>query len=510
ISPVNHGVLIVGWDDNKTVTGGTASPGQSTGAWIVKNSWGNQWADNGYFYVSYEDTRFLSSVSVFPERLQKSEIDTLYMYDKLGMTTSYGFREEVAYGLAKYEAPRNHFINKIGTFINTSGSVIDVEIYDDFDGDTLTNILATSTGNFCKFPGYHTVDIPAIVNGDFYVKIRYYAPGYGYPIPAEAEISFQGEDYALPSLQDSGYFWISEDGTMWKPMGANIENYEADLSIRAYADKSTNLNAFYETDKTLTCIGSPVQFTNLSIGEFVSMEWNFGSGATPESATTSGPHNVTYSTPGFKQAILTITGPEGPKVTPQSTYKSSIEVVDALDIFLPYSEVKLVSGKKLPINAYGADEYSWSPSIGLDTTAGSLVIASPEETITYTVNGTLGSCTGSNSITINVVDNPDNDDVCDAFELVPGGWYGVFTNINATVEDGEPAPPEGECDEPMHWCVEGGLQNSVWFKFTGPERGVVSFDAPGMDNQLAIWKIDNCDSLFSETGRELVAAFDDY
>lgn len=506
-NPVNHGVLIVGWDDNITVTGGPSSPGQSTGAWIVKNSWGSDWGDKGYFYVSYKDSRFLSSVSLFPERIEKEEVDTMYMFDDLGMTTSYGFREEIAFGLAKYEAPTDHFIRKIGTFINTAGSIIDVEIYDDFDGDTLTNLLVSSENNFCKFPGYYTFDVPAIVNGDYYVKIKYNTPGYGYPIPAEAEISFQGEDYALPALKDSGFYWISEDELEWKAMGANIENYEADLSIRVYADRNTDINAFFTANKSLTCVGSSIQFAHQSNGEITSYEWNFGEGATPETANTAGPHEVFYGSPGLKDISLTITGPSGTKIL---TKKSYIEVVEELDIFLPYSEVKLVDGKTLPLNAYGADEYLWSPSEGLSSTTGSFVVASPTDTTTYTVSGTLGSCSGSTSITINVVENPDNDDICDALELTPGGWYGVYTNINATVEDGEPAPEEGECDEPMHWCVEGGLQNSVWFKFTGPENGVVSFDAPGMDNQLAIWKIETCDSIFSETGRELIAAFDDY
>ena len=39
-----HAVLIVGWDD--AMCGGT-------GAWIVKNSWGKDWGENGFFYIKY-------------------------------------------------------------------------------------------------------------------------------------------------------------------------------------------------------------------------------------------------------------------------------------------------------------------------------------------------------------------------------------------------------------------------------------------------------------------------
>ena len=41
---INHGVLIVGWDD--TVCGGE-------GAWIIKNSWAPSWGVNGYMYIKY-------------------------------------------------------------------------------------------------------------------------------------------------------------------------------------------------------------------------------------------------------------------------------------------------------------------------------------------------------------------------------------------------------------------------------------------------------------------------
>ena len=50
----NHAVVLVGWDD--TIPASSFKNASTNGAWIAKNSWGTNWGNNGYFYISYEDT----------------------------------------------------------------------------------------------------------------------------------------------------------------------------------------------------------------------------------------------------------------------------------------------------------------------------------------------------------------------------------------------------------------------------------------------------------------------
>ena len=78
-----HAMTLVGWDDNYPAENFNYPPARD-GAWLVKNSWGTNWGDAGYLWISYADTN-AAEFSWYDAR-PASDHDQYFSYDNCGDT----------------------------------------------------------------------------------------------------------------------------------------------------------------------------------------------------------------------------------------------------------------------------------------------------------------------------------------------------------------------------------------------------------------------------------------
>ena len=74
----NHSVCLVGWDDDYVING-------IRGAWIMRNSWGGFNGENGYYYISYQDTSLQRGATLVPD-LDSARYTKVSTWSPIGIT----------------------------------------------------------------------------------------------------------------------------------------------------------------------------------------------------------------------------------------------------------------------------------------------------------------------------------------------------------------------------------------------------------------------------------------
>lgn len=190
----DHDVAIVGWDDNYDRSKFINSP-PGNGAWIIRNSWGTDWGDGGYFYMSYYDTYAGSNATAFHSAEATDNYSRIYQYDPLGDTSARGYRDSnnTVWGANIFTSAASENLTAVSTYALTPNTTVEINIYTNVNDGAPTSgtFKTTQTATFQR-GGYYTVDlnnpVGLVAGQKFSVVIKYNTPGTDDSVPVESPI----------------------------------------------------------------------------------------------------------------------------------------------------------------------------------------------------------------------------------------------------------------------------------------------------------------------------------
>lgn len=210
----NHDVVVVGWDDNYPKEKFTIKPA-GDGAFICKNSWGTEFGEDGYFYVSYYDANICNKAVVYTRVGEADNYDKIYQSDLLGCIGQMGFGKDEAYIANVYESGEGEELAAVSFY--TLGKNTDFEVYfvENFEGDkSLKNRQFVVSGN-TKYAGYYTVDFPEPIRlrdrNKYAVVVKLKTPGVIHPVAIEYDVDERTANFDITD----GEGYISLYGEVW-------------------------------------------------------------------------------------------------------------------------------------------------------------------------------------------------------------------------------------------------------------------------------------------------------
>lgn len=249
----NHAVTVVGWDDDfskENFMEGHRPP--EDGAWIVRNSWGDTWGMDGYFYLSYYDQvldtaqsfEFLTAEELFPDMKNENGETTIYepkyeycMENDLmnaEMIDSTLFTKPV-YTANVFEAEGDMDLYSVSAMTGDFNTDVTVDIYrlkdgfkDPTDGEKVGSINETFT-----FAGYHRMLLKDSIHFDEGEKVAF--------VVKQSVMTDSGEKFALVNTSAIGKNGIPKFKEAHENDGVEISKYNVGVinpgeSFVAYED----------------------------------------------------------------------------------------------------------------------------------------------------------------------------------------------------------------------------------------------------------------------------------
>lgn len=166
-----HMISIVGWDDDFPKEHfNIIAPGD--GAWICKNSWGENWGENGLFYISYYDYYFSErkfDVGSYTFILNDTNFyNRNYQYD-VAPIKRVNINSNVVWCKNNFVSEGNDLLTSVSTYFNSPNTYYSIEIF-------VNNVSMCNKTGFMENMGYYTIildnQIPLFIGDNFTVVIK--------------------------------------------------------------------------------------------------------------------------------------------------------------------------------------------------------------------------------------------------------------------------------------------------------------------------------------------------
>ena len=221
----SHSIVLAGWDDNYSRKNFVTDPG-GDGAWLVRDSAGDNWSGMGYYYISYRLPSLAGGVAYDCSIAYANE--RIYQYDPLGCTYYLEMDTDKIFFANMFTAEGNDTVYAAAFYVPLANADYTVSVCRGCTKGPNSGTLAAVKKLRLAEPGYHTVKFDrgvTLARGErFSVLVEADSSIAGPPasqrIPCETPV----KGYAENVSANTGEGWWSFDGQNFRDITVNPDN----------------------------------------------------------------------------------------------------------------------------------------------------------------------------------------------------------------------------------------------------------------------------------------------
>lgn len=286
----------------------------------------------------------------------------------------------------------------------TPSKIVPVNIYDGTSGTpgallgttnlTMGQIMSDVNGGFYTEASFVNNPVTLPASKKFFVSVGLTNLQWAAGVKDTLSIVSNSVGQTTPSA-----IWEQQSNNNWyQYTTAGSWNLSASLYVHPFLT-NTPSQAVITPSALTVCSGNSISFDAAGSTYQDTLLWYFP-GGTPTVLPSSPTAAVTYTTPGTYNAILyTIGG--GCSLFDSAFVAITVNPTPTISVS---GNNLICNGASTSLTASGASSITWTPGTGLSATTGNNVTANPTVTTTYAINGAIGSCSNSTTVTITVDD----------------------------------------------------------------------------------------------------------